>query len=223
MDWNSILLALITAGTILIPVFLKLRADRRKDEAATALRAEEEKEEKARYIKKQSLGFNTEFDLRIKHIENRIYKYTLFMRSFVINFYNGEVTISRLPIIKVIFRHEVTQGYFVKRVTENFQGRPTPAMFESMIRRVLAEGHYYLEDFNSLIDKDQPGNNLELYEWLLSYGAKSMLCVEIKNTNTDEPVAILVMHFPAIRPLNNEQIVNIKEDKKDIEHYYSEL
>lgn len=211
----------IIIGAGLWYVYERIRAAIKRKKVLQIEQAEAD--DKAKHIKQSSLTFNTELDLRIKHIENRIYKYTLWMRSFVMHFYNGEVTLARLPIVKVILRHEVTQGHFVKKVSENFQGRPTPPMFESMIRRVISEGYYYLEDYNVLNDKDQPGNNLELFEWMMNYGAKSMFCVAIRNTITNEPEAILVMHFAAITPLNKSQIIQIKEDKKDIEHYYSEL
>lgn len=162
-------------------------------------------------------------DYRVKHVENRIYKTYNFMRCFVFHIHNGDFTEAMLSLIKLTIKHEVVQGHFVKRIADNYQGKPIPDMFYSMMRRVIVEGHYYLQDIATIATPDSATYNKKLYDWMKFYGATSMLCIEIKSNATNKIVAVLCLQFATKGWLNDNDINSIKEEKKEIEDIYDNL
>lgn len=208
----------------------KLKLEEARRAADKAEREQEKKEqerkesEQKHKIERQS-GIETYIytDLQVKHVENRIYKTYNFMRSFVFHIHNGEFTEAQLSLIKLTIKHEVVQTHSVKRIADNYQSKPIPDMFYSMMRRVITEGHYYLEDIKLIGTPDQGGYNKKLYDWMVFYGAKSMLCIEIRSNITNKIVAVLCMHFATKGWLSEDDINSIKEEKKEIEDIYDKL
>jgi hypothetical protein len=178
-------------------------------------RREKKKEESVKV--KSGIEFINAVDLSVKHAENNMFKEYNFLRSFVIHFSNGEFSDARLSLIKMTIKHEVVGNRTVKKLTDHYQGKPIPEMFDSMIRRVIFEGHYYIEDRESI------KANLPLYQWMEIYDTSSMLCVEIRDSTSRKIVAILVMQWRIKNGINKEQIPQIKEDKKSIEDIYDRL
>jgi hypothetical protein len=175
------------------------------------------KKEEDKVKAKSGIEFINNIDLSVKHAENNMFKEYNFLRSFVIHFNNGEFSDARLSLIKMTIKHEVTGNRMVKKITDNYQGKPIPVMFDSMIRRVVFEGHYFIEDRESI------SYNVPLYQWMEIYDVGSMLFVEIRNSESRKIVAILVMQWRIKNGINKEQIPQIKEDKKAIEDIYDKL
>lgn len=167
--------------------------------------------------KATGIEFTHYIDMRVKHAANGMFKDYKFMRSFVIHFHNGEFTDAGLSLIKMTIKHEVTESRTVKKMTENYQGKPIPEMFYSMIRRVIMEGHYLI------IDRDKIENNIPLVEWMEVYDVGSMVCVEIRDSKTRKIVALFVMQWRIKEGFNAKQIPQMKEDKKAIEDIYDNI
>lgn len=168
-------------------------------------------------LQKSGIEFTHYIDMRVKHAENSMFKDYNYMRSFIIHFHNGEFTDAGLSLIKMTVKHEVVGNRSVKKLTDNYQGKPIPEMFYSIIRRIVFEGHYYIED------RELITNNLPLMQWMEIYDAGSMLCIEIKDSVSRKIVAILVMQWKIKGGVHKEQIPQIKEDKKSIEDIYDTL
>jgi hypothetical protein len=166
---------------------------------------------------KSGIEFVTLIDLKVKHAENNMFKDYNFLRSFVILFHNGEFADNGLSLTKMTVKHEVTGSKTVKKLTDNYQNKPIPEMFHSAIRRVVFEGHYFLEDREIVKD------NVSLYQWMEIYDVGSMLFVEIRDSNTGKIVAMLVMQWRIKDGIHKEQIPQVKEDKKAIEDIYDTL
>jgi hypothetical protein len=179
--------------------------------------AKRAKKEEEKTKAKSGIEFINKIDLLVKHEENNMFKEYNFLRSFVIHFHNGEFTDAGLSLIKMTIKHEVTGNRTVKKITDNYQGKPIPEMFHSMIRRLVFEGHYFVEDRNSV------STNVALYQWMEIYDVGSMLFVEIRDSQSRKIVAILVMQWRIRDGINKEQIPQIKEDKKRIENIYDML
>lgn len=198
-------------------------ADKAEREQERLEREKKEAEQKNKVERQSGIEIYIYTDLQVKHVENRIYKTFNFMRSFVFHIHNGDFTEANLSLIKLTIKHEVVQTHLVKRIADNYQSKPIPDMFYSMMRRVIVEGHYYLKDIKSISVPEQAGYNKKLYDWMVFYGAKSMLCVEIRSNITNKIVAVLCMHFATTGWLNDDDINSIKEEKKEIEDIYDNL
>lgn len=180
------------------------------------LKKKEEKQ-KALQASKSGIEFTHYIDLQVKHAINAMSKEFKFMRAFVINFHNGDYADSGLSLIKLTIKHEVTEYRTVKKVMEHYQGKPIPEIFYSMIRRVVKEGHYFLNDRELLSPES------EFYQWLKIYDVGSLLAVEIRDTKTGKIVAILCMQWRIKDGIDTSAIPQIKEEKKSIEEIYDTL
>jgi hypothetical protein len=167
--------------------------------------------------KKHGFEYVEHINFQVKHVENGMFKEYMFMRSFVIHFTNGELTEARLPLVKMTIKHEVPGNRTVRKITDNYQGKPLPEMFHSMFKRLIFEGHCYISD------REEIKHNTPLYEWMEVYDIGSMLFVEIRNSSSGRIVAILVMQWRIKDGINSKQIPQIKEDKKAIEDIYDTL
>jgi hypothetical protein len=166
---------------------------------------------------KSGIEFVTFIDLKVKHAENNMFREYNFLRSFVILFHNGEFADNGLSLTKMTVKHEITGSRTVKKITDHYQGKPIPEMFHSAIRRVVFEGHYFIEN------REEVSSNMALYQWMEIYDVGSMLFVEIRDSQTRKIVAMLVMQWRIPQGINKEQIPRIKEDKKAIEDIYDTL
>lgn len=167
--------------------------------------------------KKTGIEFTHFIDVKVKHEENGMFKEYPYLRSFIIHFHNGDFTDAGLSLIKMTIKHEVLGNRTVKKISENYQGEPVPEMFFLMLKRVVFQGHYFIKD------REEIKTNVPLYQWMEIYDVGSMLFVEIRAGSSHKIVAILVMQWKIKDGINEEQIPQIKEDKKKIEKIYDSI
>lgn len=180
-------------------------------------KAEAEKAERERKSKKE---FTDTIDRDVRHIITRFLSSLRPMRGFVIHFSDGQQTEAGLHLHKLTVRHEVKESQIVIPITDTHTLRPVPEFMRSMFNRVRLTGSFYLRDRDVLALKDSKDYNIDLFNWFVYYGVRSMYLTELYKHG--EFVAILALQFPAINTLSEADIVAINEEKKNIERIYEQ-
>lgn len=176
--------------------------------------------EKAAQSNNSSIENIQETDRQVRHAERRI-KYEFHaMRMFIIHFSNGTVTEAGVHLLKITFKHEVLVNYQVEPVSKYFQEIPMPEMFVQPFVHVVRSGMYHLKNIDEL-DLNDP-HCKEYHDWLTAYRVRSTLWMALNN-KSGKMMAVMVMHFPANSRLGSEDIIKIKDMKKDIEEIYNRL
>jgi hypothetical protein len=190
----------------------RLHAKQREDDER---KAAQEKFERERKSKKE---FTDTIDRDVRHIITRFLSSLRPMRGFVIHFSDGQQTEAGLHLHKLTVRHEVKESQIVIPITDTHTLRPVPEFMRSMFNRVRLAGSFYLKDRDVLALKDSKEYNIDLFNWFVYYGVRSMYLTELYKHG--EFVAILALQFPAINTLTDRDIVAINEEKKNIERIY---
>lgn len=176
--------------------------------------------EKAAQSNNSSIENIQETDRQVRHAERKI-KYEFHaMRMFIIHFSNGTITEAGVHLFKITFKHEVLVNYQVEPVSKYFQEIPMPEMFVQPFVHVVRSGMYHLKNVDEL-DLNDP-HCKEYQDWLKAYHVRSTLWIAL-NDRSGKMMAVMVMHFPANSRLTGEDIIKIKDMKKDIEEIYNRL
>lgn len=188
-----------------------------KEKIEAEIKAEREKAERERKSKKE---FTDTIDRDVRHIETRFLAPYRPMRVFVFHFSDGTQTEAGLHLHKLTVRHEIRESQTVIPLTDTHYLRPVPEFMRSIFNRVRHGGSYYLKDRDALALKDSNEFNVDLFNWLVHYGVRSMYLTELWKHG--EFAAILVLQFPTVNTLRQDDIVSINEEKKNIERIYEE-
>lgn len=176
--------------------------------------------EKATQSNNSSIESIQETDRQVRHAQRRIKYEFQAMRMFIIHFSNGTITEAGVHLLKITFKHEVLINFQVEPVSKYFQEIPMPEMFVTPFVHVVRSGIYHLKNIDDLDLND--ANCKEYHDWLSAYHARSTLWMALNN-KAGKMMAVMVMHFPANSRLTGEDIVKIKDMKRDIEEIYNRL
>jgi hypothetical protein len=196
----------------------KKEAERQARERIEAeKKAAQEKAERERQSKKE---FTDAIDRDVRHIITRFLAPHRPMRGFVIHFSDGQKTEAGLHLHKLTVRHEVKESQVVIPLTDTHTLRPVPEFMRSMFNRVRSTGSFYLRDRDVLALRESKEYNIDLFNWFVYYGVRSMYLTELWKNG--EFVAILALQFAVINTLSDSDIVAINEEKKNIERIYEQ-
>ena len=195
---------------------------KRKEAKRLALQRIQEEEKKQEKELKSSYEFTSEIDRMVRHIETGFLSPFRPMRVFVIHFHNGTYTDAGLSLPKMTISHEIKERYSVLPITDTHQEIPVPDFLKSAFNRVRMTGSYYLKDIQEIAEPGKADHNPDFAHWLTYYEVNSMYCTSLRDRR-GKIVACLVLQFKGIHTLNKQDIIEINEQKKRIEHIYDRI
>jgi hypothetical protein len=212
----------ILKGTgVLIAIALYELWKKRSEAKKEATKKQEDEQKKVVIKNNHAPQFTIDISRDVKHEARKIRDRHQAMRVFVIQFSNGVIAETGLPLLKITFTNEVVLDYGVQvePISHNFKEVHMPEMFSSPINIVFKTGEFYLKNVDDLDQKDT--NQRDYYYWLKTYGVGSVMWLAIHKNG--KPAAILVCQWPRPTDLDGTIIARIKDIKRNIEKIYETI
>lgn len=213
---------LAVLGVYLIEKVIAIISKRKEARKIARQRMEEEQKQQARE-RKASYEFTNEIDRKVKHVLTGFLSALRPLRTFVIHFHNGTYTDAGVSLPKMTILHEIKERYSVLPIADTHQEIPVPEFMKPAFNRVRMLDTYYIKDRDEVGRSESSDYNPPFNQWLIYYDVRSMYLTAIHDNRTGRVVACLVLQFRSTHTLNEQDIVEINEQKKRIEAIYGTI
>lgn len=182
-------------------------------------------EQKKKIEEIQSVGFSVEVSLKIERILFDIQAKFRSHRCFITQFHNGEKYFSGVIRLKETVTNEVVfPGQ--KKIKPDVNAAQMTDSSVKIVDYLKNQEHscYYVEDIEWLKDRTVVYFSPELHNLMTVYQVRSFICVCIRDKVSNEPVAMLTLHFPHNRGMDSRvEITELIQMKNRIEAIFDEI
>lgn len=184
-----------------------------------------EEESKKKIEEIQSVGFSVDVTLKLDHILFDMQAKFRSKRAFITQFHNGEKYFSGLIRLKETVTNEIVYPG-EKKIKPDVNAAQMTDSSVKIVDHMKNENrpYYYVEDIAWLNDKSILYYSPELFDLMQVYKVRSFICVRIRDKESNEPVAMLTLHFPHAHGMDSRvEITELLQMKNRIEAIFDEL
>lgn len=144
-----------------------------------------------------------------------LFSYNAF-RAYILQWHNGTKYYSGQHIQRMTMSHERNRPGFRSIKMEHDSIQIPVEIHEAM--RDMKRGVYYCQNRDTIMDSKP-----DLYNWMRTNGAASLVYFTLVDTKTREPIGLLGLNFNHHNPINDIHIAEIVQFKRKFEVIFDKL